>query len=178
LKGRIHALCWLLGAVSFSVTADDSRLTVVQDRGAVSAFPYYEAAGLPPIGTALVRPEQLDAPGAPARPFTDSDMLPVRSALLSPGKVEHRPMDAAGLRPLFLVGEDPLSHSWLQQRAASLQALGAFGLVVNVDSAEGLARLRDLAPGLTLSPASGDDIAQRLEIQHYPVLITATGLEQ
>ena len=28
-----------------------------------------------------------------------------------------------------------------------------------------------------LSPASGDDLAQRLGIQHYPVLITATGIE-
>jgi len=28
-----------------------------------------------------------------------------------------------------------------------------------------------------LSPASGDELAQRLSIQHYPVLITATGIE-
>jgi len=27
-------------------------------------------------------------------------------------------------------------------------------------------------------PVSGDDIAERLELQHYPVLITPTGLEQ
>jgi integrating conjugative element protein (TIGR03765 family) len=38
--------------------------------------------------------------------------------------------------------------------------------------------LRRLAPGLTLAPASGDDFAQRLGLRHYPVLITATGIEQ
>nr|MBF3175129.1 DUF2859 domain-containing protein [Pseudomonas aeruginosa] len=30
----------------------------------------------------------------------------------------------------------------------------------------------------TLAPASGDDLAQRLGLRHYPVLITATGIEQ
>ena len=40
-----------------------------------------------------------------------------------------------------------------------------------------LAALRRLAPGLMLSPASGDELAQRLGLKHYPVLITATGIE-
>jgi len=105
-------------------------------------------------------------------------MLPVKSALLSPGSVERRPIQAPGLQPLFLVGDDELSRTWLRQHAASLLELNAVGLVVNFDSAEGLARLRELAPGLTLSPVSGDDLAQRLELRHYPVLITATGIEQ
>lgn len=52
------------------------------------------------------------------------------------------------------------------------------GLVVNVESAAALAELRRLSPGLTLSPASGDDLTQRLGLHHYPVLITSTGVEQ
>ncbi|MNE90682.1 hypothetical protein D3C80_1882240 [compost metagenome] len=52
------------------------------------------------------------------------------------------------------------------------------GLVVNVESAAALAALRKLAPGLNLSPASGDDLAQRLGLRHYPVLIMSTGIEQ
>ena len=51
------------------------------------------------------------------------------------------------------------------------------GLVVNVATPEALVALRRLAPGLMLSPISGDDLAQRLGIRHYPVLITATGIE-
>jgi integrating conjugative element protein (TIGR03765 family) len=50
-------------------------------------------------------------------------------------------------------------------------------MVVNVSTPEALAALRRLAPGLMLSPVSGDDLAQRLGLQHYPVLITATGIE-
>ncbi|MEP7248003.1 MAG: DUF2859 domain-containing protein, partial [Gammaproteobacteria bacterium] len=29
-----------------------------------------------------------------------------------------------------------------------------------------------------LAPASADDLAGRLGVQHYPVLVTATGIEQ
>jgi len=51
-----------------------------------------------------------------------------------------------------------------------------------VATPEALAALRRLAPGLMLSPASGDEasgdeLAQRLGLKHYPVLITATGIE-
>lgn len=178
MKARLHALCWLLGIMSLSASADNTPLIVVEDRGGVSTLPYYQAMDLPPIGAPLVQPEYVEVPTAPTQPISETDMLPVSSALLSPGTVERRSIMATGLRPLFLVGEDERSRNWLHQRAASLRALGAVGLVVNVDTAEGLARLRDLASGLTMSPASGDDLAQRLEIRHYPVLITATGIEQ
>ena len=67
---------------------------------------------------------------------------------------------------------------WLQQRQEALHDLRAVGLVVNVDSAAALAELRRLAAGLILSPASGDDLAHRLGLRHYPVLITPTGVEQ
>ncbi|KJS66071.1 MAG: hypothetical protein JL55_37630, partial [Pseudomonas sp. BICA1-14] len=75
-------------------------------------------------------------------------------------------------------GDDARSRAWLRQRHAALRELGAVGLVVNVESTAALVDLRRLAPGLTLAPASGDDLAQRLGLHHYPVLITATGIEQ
>ena len=50
------------------------------------------------------------------------------------------------------------------------------GLVVNVESMAGLARLRAWRPA-RLSPISGDDLAQRLGLRHL-VLITSTGIEQ
>ena len=108
----------------------------------------------------------------------EAAMLPVRSTQLSPGEVQHRVIRAPGLTPLFLIGDDARSRAWLQQWQAALRELGAVGLVVNVDSAAALAELRRLAAGLTLSPASGDDLAQRLGLRHYPVLITPTGVEQ
>lgn len=80
--------------------------------------------------------------------------------------------------PFFLVGDDDLSKSWLLQRQDALLQINAVGLVVNIETAESLQQLRALVPGLTLVPVSGDDIAQRLNLQHYPVLITATQIEQ
>lgn len=104
-------------------------------------------------------------------------MLPVRSARLTTGDEPRRVIRAPGLLPLFLVGDDDRSRAWLRQRRAALQELRAVGLVVNVATPEALVALRRLAPGLMLSPISGDDLAQRLGIRHYPVLITATGIE-
>jgi integrating conjugative element protein (TIGR03765 family) len=40
-----------------------------------------------------------------------------------------------------------------------------------------MARLRAVAPGLTLAPVAADDLAERLSIRHYPALITRTGIE-
>lgn len=112
------------------------------------------------------------------QPFSEADMLPVRSLSLSPGTIEPRTINARGLSPIFIIGDDPRSHAWLRHRAENLQSLRAVGLVVNVDTVEGLAHLRQLAPGLSLSPVAADDLAQRLAIRHYPVLITATSIEQ
>ena len=105
-------------------------------------------------------------------------MLPVRSAHLSPGDVPRRVIRVPGLTPLFLIGDDARSRAWLRQRQAALRDQQAVGLVVNVESMAALTALRRLAPDLTLSPTSGDDLAQRLDLRHYPVLITATGIEQ
>lgn len=151
-------------------------LVVVEDKGGASALPYYRALNpqdAPPGPPATPHP----APriGSPAD--AEAAMLPVRSARLAPGDEPRRVIRAPGLTPLFLVGDDDRSRAWLKQRRAELQALRAVGLVVNVATPEALAALRRLAPGLVLSPTSGDDLAHRLDIKHYPVLITATGIE-
>ncbi|MBN9459678.1 MAG: integrating conjugative element protein [Burkholderiales bacterium] len=151
-------------------------LVVVEDRGGVSALPYYQ-----PLNPQDAGPAQPAAPvptprvGMPGE--AEAVMLPVRSTHLSPGDEPRRVIRAPGLMPLFLVGDDDRSRAWLRQRRAALQELRAVGLVVNVATPQALAALRRLAPGLTLAPVSGDDLAQRLGIRHYPVLITATGIE-
>ncbi len=105
-------------------------------------------------------------------------MLPVRSAKLTPGTVARRVIEAPGLRPFVVIGDDEASQTWLRRHAASLRERGAVGLVVTVETAQALARLRAMAPGVPLAPAAGDDLAERLGLRHYPVLITATGIEQ
>jgi integrating conjugative element protein (TIGR03765 family) len=104
-------------------------------------------------------------------------MLPVRSTRLTPGDEPRRVIRAPGLTPLFLIGDDDRSRAWLRQRQARCRSCGRGPGGQRGDDGRpgGAARL---APGLTLSPASGDDLAQRLGLRHYPVLITATGIEQ
>lgn len=157
-------------------TTAPQPLIVVEDRGGVSALPYYQALNPQDAGPAqpsAAKPmPRVDNPAD-----VEAAMLPVRSTRLTPGDEPRRVISAPGLSPLFLVGDDDRSRTWLRQRRAALQELRAVGLVVNVATPEALAALRRLAPGLTLSPISGDDLAQRLGIRHYPVLITATGIE-
>lgn len=175
-----RATAWLLGLSALAATqatlAQSPALIVVEDRGGTSALPYYEALKLQP--RAGLRPPRIELPSAPTKPFSEADMLPVRSSRLSPGDVARRTIEAPGMPPFFLIGDDPRSREWLRQRAPHLRELNAVGLVVNVDSAAALAALRALAPHLSLSPTPGDDLAGRLQLHHYPVLITATGIEQ
>ncbi|CCN17671.1 integrating conjugative element protein [Bordetella bronchiseptica] len=152
-------------------------LIVVEDRGGTSALPYYEALNLQPRVNAPAR-SPIQAPQVPATPADEAAMLPVRSTSLTPGTVARRVIEAPGLRPFVVVGDDETSQAWLSRHAASLRERGAVGLVVNVDTVRGLARLRALVPGVPLAPVSGDDLAERLGLRHYPALITATGIEQ
>lgn len=169
----------LLLAIFTSHSFAGTSLIVVEDRGGASALPYYQALNLsinhqPP---APLQTTALAMPIAPPR-VNETDFLPVRSAWLSPGDVQYRVIQAPRLTPLFLIGDDPRSREWLTQRRSLLRSLHAVGLVVNVKSATALAALRQLAPDITLVPTPGDDLAQRLPLRHYPVLITATGIEQ
>ncbi|MCF5088472.1 integrating conjugative element protein [Pseudomonas gessardii] len=105
-------------------------------------------------------------------------MLPISSSRLSPGKITPRTLDMPGLPPFFLVGDDPKSLAWLQERGTVLRELGTVGLAVEVADLKALARIRAAAPGITILPLNGNSIATRLQIKHYPVLVTATSLEQ
>jgi len=169
----------LLGLLTLSAQAADQPLIVVEDLGGVSALPYYEALNLQPETSGRAsRLPRIEPPQPRGERYSEADMLPVRSTLLTPGTVERRVIEAQGLNPLFLVGDDEHSRAWLHRHAERLRRLNAVGLVVNVESQTALDALRRLGPGLILSPVVADDLARRLGIRHYPVLITAAGIEQ
>ncbi|MEL7551441.1 integrating conjugative element protein [Pseudomonas protegens] len=172
----LPGLLVLLTAVSLGSHASEP-LIVVEDRGGTSALPYYEALNLQPRTHGTARPP-IPTPKIPATSADEAAMLPVRSAKLTPGIVERRVIEAPGLRPFVVVGDDKASQDWLRRRAAALHQRGVVGLVVNVESAQALARLRALVPGVPLAPVTGDDLAERLGLRHYPALITATSIEQ
>lgn len=173
----VRGLFLLFIAIPLSALYAAEPLIVVEDHGGTSALPYYEALNLQPRGSGVPR-SPIPIPQIPRSVDAEAQMLPVRSAKLSPGNVTRRVIEAPGLQPFFLIGDDEVSHAWLRRHAASLYERNAAGLVVNVETMQELERLRALAPGLQLWPVSADDLAERLRLRHYPALITATGIEQ
>lgn len=151
------------------------QLAVAGDQPSDYARPHFQAARSSISNRTL--PDR--AMHANLSTFADEAwILPVRSSLLTPGQITPRTLNMPSLRPFFLVGEDPQSLDWLRQRASELKEMGAAGLAVEVADTEALDRIRAAAPGITILPVNGNDLATRLQIEHYPVLITATSLEQ
>lgn len=157
------------------VTAFSSvaALTVVGDLGGEPTAPFFDAinAGksLPATGSPVIPP--------PAS-LSISDMLPVSTPEMSPGAVASRPLNLPGMPPVFVLGDDAASRHWLQLHATSLSRMQATGMVISVRDEQGLNALRQLAPGVSMVPVSGGDLARRLALTHYPLLITATGISQ
>jgi integrating conjugative element protein (TIGR03765 family) len=81
-------------------------------------------------------------------------------------------------RPFFLIGSDPTSRQWLRQHRDRLKTIGAVGMLVQAETREDLQAIASLSGGLPIMPASAADIATALDIAHYPVLISAQGIEQ
>ncbi|PJG82772.1 integrating conjugative element protein [Caviibacterium pharyngocola] len=149
-----------------------AELQVIADLGGESAVRFYE--GIQPEHDENATPH----PNALPAQITEADMLPIISHQLTPGTVQSRTLDLAGMQPIFLVGYDSISFHWLELNATKLKNLNAVGLVVNVKDLDELMQLRAVVPELTLLPSSADDLAERIQLFHYPVLMTATGLSQ
>jgi integrating conjugative element protein (TIGR03765 family) len=165
---RLPVLLAVIGGLSAPALA--TELLVVEDRGGMSALPYYEVLDSSEKSAALPAPQAM--PRIPrSLAGAEASLLPLRSALLSPGEEPPRAIRAPGFAPIFLVGDDELSRVWLARHAAELRDLRAVGFAVNVSSPQSLDRLRRLVPDLTLSPVSGDDLAERLGLSHYPALL-------
>lgn len=157
-----------LPALLLSFSCATQALIVVADLGGESTAPLFEVVA--------PEPESGQTPSQ-AVPLENA-IFPVVSHRLHPGTVSSRPLSLPGMTPLFIVGDDPLSVRWLTRQLAMLKSLNATGLVVNVASADHLEKLRQHSGGLMLLPASGDDLAVRLQLDTYPVLITDSGLSQ
>lgn len=155
------------------------QLTVVADHGGESARPYYVAIKGAGVDEEEGYSTQLGGTPHPSRPYGEQDMLPLESEQLTPGTVTPRQLDLpGGFTPIFLIGDDDLSRQWLAQRGDILREMNAVGLVVQVHDEQALQALRNAAQGLELRPVSGDGLAERLGLRHYPTLISQRGVEQ
>ncbi|HIE4390984.1 integrating conjugative element protein [Serratia sp. Je.1.23.a] len=165
---------FLLFGLSLVTTAALANLNVIADVGGEDASPYFE--GINRQEGAQSSPVAPPAPASPAD--TEAAVLPVATPELTPGDVADRPLQLPGIGALFIVGDDDDSRIWLKSNAEQLKSRHAAGLVVNVSNLPALQALRELAPGVPMAPASGSELARRLQLAHYPVLITDTGLSQ
>lgn len=106
-------------------------------------------------------------------------LLPIKTPNMTPGKIANRKNDMPFLTtPVFLIGEDSESIKWLKQNHEKLKTMGAIGLIVDVSDQQSLRNIAKLGSGIKIMPASGKEVAQALNIEHYPVLITKNSIEQ
>lgn len=165
---------FLLFGLSLVTTTALANLNVIADIGGDDASPYFE--GINRQGDAAAPPAMPQAPVSADE--VEVAVLPVTTPELTPGVVAARPLQLPGIGSLFIVGDDDTSRLWLQANAEQLKSRHAAGLVVNVSNLPALQALREMAPGVPMAPASGSELARRLQLAHYPVLITDTGLSQ
>ena len=158
------ALCFL--ASPFFVHAE---LNVVADLGGKDTASFFDG---------INRQDNNEANNTESRTWKPGEgaMLPVLTPELTVGIEASRTLNLPGLGALFLVGDDPASRSWLQINAAKLSQMQAVGLIVNVTDMAAVQSLRSLVPDVQMAPASGGELARRLQLRHYPALITETSV--
>ncbi len=123
-------------------------------------------------------PKKLGAPKVTADTY-GVQRFPLYSNRLTPGKVVSRETRLPHMNtPIFIIGNDTFSREWLDLHAAQLKKLNATGLIVTISTNEEFTAIKTLAPGVPIYPASGDDLAEQLGIQHYPVLVSNRSIEQ
>ena len=144
-----------------AVVQAQAELKVIGDFGGESAVRFYEA--LQP-DESMVQAYPNSVPST----LTEADILPVISHRMTPGQIQPVRMNLPGMLPIFLIGTDNLSKNWLHANYNYLKKIGAMGLVVSVKTTNELSELRQLAP----------DLASRLNLAHYPALLTSEGLSQ
>ncbi len=104
--------------------------------------------------------------------------FPVRTASMTPSvlKTPHTINKPEWLvHPVFLIGADRQSRTWLAANLTRLQQLDALGIVVDADDYAAFRALQQVAVGLPLAPASADGLAPSLGLTVYPVLLHIDG---
>ena len=111
--------------------------------------------------------------------------LPISSDLMTPGKVEPRPllkinenMPRSAMRPLFLFGADETSLKWVRDNHRRFKELRAVGMLIEARTDRQVIAALEAVGDIPMFGGSADEIAQALKLQHYPVLITPQGVSQ
>ena len=163
VAGLVSLLC-LAGTVSIAA----AELTVVFDNGRARPL----SAFLGPFESAADDNDRVADKNNRLGAANVRLLLPIRSAGLTPGTVIERAHNVPFAGGFFLIGSDEWSKRWLRQHRNALKELGAVGMLVEATTIEDLYDIARLTDGLSITPASGSDIAKAIGISHYPVGIS------
>lgn len=183
--GRYCAIVFLtLGTVAAPALCAGAPKVLGKTGPTRSIAPYYETiAGEPskPQASPVEKARPATAPPGKAtlaNSFSKA-LLPIRTPEMSPGSVAAREVEAKMLdRPFFILGSDRRSREWLANNHDRLVQIQAVGLLVQAESAADLRAIADLGVGIRIAPIPGSDLAVRLGLKHYPVLISSGWVEQ
>ena len=170
----ILAVC--AGVATPSVAQESVRPLVLFDSGQTKPMaPFY----------ARVKPKTTQPPRMSNAIAAHGLRLPITSDLLTPGRVESRPLTKINenmarvvIRPLFLFGADARSLAWVRQNRERFKALYAVGMLIAARTDSDVLAAQQAVGDLPLFGGSANDIAEALKLEHYPVLITPDGVSQ
>lgn len=157
---------FFIGLLVVNISYADGPLTVIYDSGDTLPIEKYLPKG---------SEEKGGNSNKLALPFS----LPITTPSMQPGRVSVTPTKFRYLQqPLFLVGADAMSKSWLIKKRDVLKKIGAVGLLIQAKSVDDIHAMQEIADGLRLVPASAEGLARELGLTHYPVLLSKEGIEQ
>jgi integrating conjugative element protein (TIGR03765 family) len=143
----------------------------------------YDSGTARPLSDFIKAPNLTPPPALPEATLAESDgfaekLFPIHTPELSPGEVMATSTQLFLPQPLFIIGCDARSRKWLSQFSGRLQQIGAVGLVVEAETLADYQAMVAIATGIRLSPTPASQLAQQLALRHYPVLISASRIEQ
>lgn len=105
--------------------------------------------------------------------------VPIRTRTMTPQRLTSKDAYFPNLSiPLFIVGADAMSLSWLQQWREALLKVGAVGWVVQAENEAELRAVAQAGAGLRFMALPGDPLSEIFGVNGYPVLISERAIEQ
>ena len=159
------------------IQADASLTVIYNDGETISSAPYIRDIHYPHKGQAISMLLQHKDLYREKNIELHNLIYPIKSDLRE-GKVYSHELTTKGLvRPLYVVGDDPVSINWAISNAVDLKRLNAIGIITNVAS-QSRVKTIERETGLTLIPAQLNGISKYTHVSYYPFLWTKDDIEQ
>ena len=164
---------------NYPALADDLSYQQQIVERAAQERPYWQAKSIE-VSKGLQKLNNSDLKELVKEPTTvNLAFFPVQTSVMTPGSVKAQKMELNQLTtPIFIIGSDATSKDWLKRHVDKLKELHAIGFLVEVASQTELDAIKTMVGSIPLVPISGNALAERFKLAHYPVLISQNGIEQ